>query len=315
LELEWLSATLKQIVKEAFEGSQEAFINLVDGVVQSARSRRDCRAGVEVSGKLVNIKAAGEAIVFGDLHGDFESLINILEDSDALRKMGKFADRYLIFLGDYGDRGLFSVEVYWVILKLKALFPDQIILLRGNHEGPEDLLPIPHDLPTRIQDRFGKHWHVVYSELRKLFDSLLNAVAVEGRYLMLHGGPPTGASSICDLAFLESNRKKRDAILQELLWNDPNEGTNETVDSLRGAGKLFSKKLTRETLKMFGANVLIRGHEPCEDGFKISHEGQILTLFSRKGSPYFNSYGAYLDVPLEYVPKDAHQLIPYIHKF
>ena len=60
--------------------------------------------------------------------------------------------------------------------------------------------------------------------------------------------------------------------------------------------------------------VLIRGHEPCEQGFKINHSGKVLTLFSRKGPPYFNAHGAYLRVSLSEKYDNANQLVPYIHR-
>jgi hypothetical protein len=50
-------------------------------------------------------------------------------------------------------------------------------------------------------------------------------------------------------------------------------------------------------------------------GFKINHDRKILTLFSRKGEPYRNRYGAYLQLSLEEKFENAQQLIPFIHKF
>jgi hypothetical protein len=41
----------------------------------------------------------------------------------------------------------------------------------------------------------------------------------------------------------------------------------------------------------------------------------VLTLFSRKGAPYFNAYGAYLQLPLSRKFQNARQLVPWIHKF
>ena len=58
-----------------------------------------------------------------------------------------------------------------------------------------------------------------------------------------------------------------------------------------------------------------RGHEPVGEGFKINHDGKVLTLFSRKGPPYFNKHAAYLDFPLSKVFDNADQLLPYVHKF
>jgi len=67
--------------------------------------------------------------------------------------------------------------------------------------------------------------------------------------------------------------------------------------------------------KKIGVKILVRGHERCENGFRFNHDGKVLTLFSRKGYPYFNKFGAYLQVPLSESLKSTKQLFPWIHKF
>jgi protein phosphatase len=269
---------------------------------------------LNILGRLVQLKAQGEALIVSDLHGDFESLIQIMKESNFLQKMSQNSHAVLIFLGDYGDRGEYSKEVYYTVLKLKLAFPEQVILMRGNHEGPEDLLASPHDLPMEFQIKFGEKWTEAYSKIRELFTCLYNAVLVEKSYLLIHGGVPTQAKTIEDLAYAHTLHPKQ-SFLEDMLWSDPNEMVKEICASPRGAGKLFGENITNQALRRFDARILIRGHEPCEDGFKISHNGKVLTIFSRKGPPYFNTYGAYLELELSEKPDNAEQLIPYIHKF
>jgi len=309
-----LQTNLSQIVKEALELQCEGFTQLVEEAAQLLCKENGKVGNFNIFGRLVELKPLGEALIVGDLHGDLESLIQILKESNFLQKMNQTSDAILIFLGDYGDRGEYSTEVYYTALKLKTLFPKQVILMRGNHEGPEDLLASPHDLPMQFHARFGEKWTEAYAKIRELFAHLYNAVLVEERYLIIHGGLPPQAETIEDLAYAHIKHPKQ-SLLEDMLWSDPNEMIKGVCASPRGAGKLFGENITYEVLRRFNAKILIRGHEPCEEGFKIDHKGKVLTLFSRKGPPYFNSYGAYLDVELSEKFENAEQLIPYIHKF
>jgi len=292
----------------------DEFLELVKGVTLLLDNESGLVGGLQISGKLVSVPPVGHAVVVGDIHGDFESLRYILKHSGFTEKAEKGERVFMVFLGDYGDRGPYSPEVYYVVLKLKQLFPDQVILMRGNHEGPNDLLAYPHDLPTHLQRKFGRASCGIYGELCKLFDCLYNAVLVEGRYIMLHGGVPSQASTIEDLAYAHE-KHPRERHLEEILWSDPYEGIKGTYASPRGAGRLFGEDITDRLLKMLHVKVLIRGHEPCDEGFKIDHGGKVLTLFSRKGPPYHNTYGAYLSLKLSEHLEDARQLKSCIHKF
>jgi protein phosphatase len=298
---------LNQLVNKALKTNLQEFVQLTDNVVELL-SREEGRVGsLHITGRLVEVQPRGEATVVGDIHGDLETLVQILRDSTFIEKTQRGEQPLLIFLGDYGDRGVYSPEVYYVVLKLKETYPKHVVLMRGNHEGPEDILASPHDLPTHLRRKFGEEWASAYKKLRQLFDQLYNAVLVNEQLIMLHGGVPSQAKSIEDLAYAHK-KHPNETHLEEILWSDPEEGISGTYPSPRGAGKLFGIDVTQKFLKMLNVKVLIRGHEPSEDGYKINHEGKILTLFSRKGEPYFNSQAAYLQLDLTAQVENAYQL-------
>ncbi len=309
-----MTVDLSFIVKESLTVQSGDFVKIVENATDLLRGERGRIGNQKVSERLVKLEPSGEAVVIGDLHGDIESLVSILENSGFVRKIAANKNVTLIFLGDYGDRGAYSAEVYYTVLKLKLAFPEQVILLRGNHEGPADLIAEPHDLPMQFQRRFGKDGANVYEKTRELFAYLYNAVLVEERYLLVHGGLSPNINSIQDLAHAHLAHPQKD-FLEDLLWSDPDDMTRDVLYSPRGAGKLFGKSVTEKVLRKLNVKILIRGHEPCEEGFKLNHDGKVLTLFSRKGTPYFNAYGAYLQLPLSEKFENAQQLVPWIRKF
>lgn len=305
---------LSSIIEESKNIQTPRFIETVDNTLSLLRQKRERTGNLTIYERLVTLEPKGEALVVGDLHGDLESLFYILKKSDFINNLASSKEAILIFLGDYGDRGPNSAEVYYTIMKLKLSFPDQIILLRGNHEGPVDLHFTPHDLPLQFQIRFEEDWKQAYYRIRELFACFYNAVLVKKRFLMVHGGLSPNIKSVEDIALAHLTHPKHD-FLEHLLWSDPKDNIETTLYSTRGAGKFFSRSVTINVLEKIGARILIRGHEPCDNGFKFNHGEKVLTLFSRKGYPYFNEYGAYMQLPLYEETVTSKQLFRYIHKF
>ena len=303
-----------RIIKEAFEVGPREFAETVEEATEMLSRENGDIGNLNIIGRMVKIRPHGEALVIGDMHGDLESLVEIMLKSNFQKRLAETSDAILIFLGDYGDRGLLSVELYYTVLKLKLLYPEKVVLMRGNHEGPADLLPSPHDLPNQLRARFGEKGIGVYARIRELFDQLYNAVLVEERCIMIHGGIPLEARTVNDLAYAHTLHPEQ-SFLEDMLWSDPDETTITVEPSPRGAGRRFGRQVTLDFLRRFKVDILVRGHESCREGFKIDHGGKILTLFSRKGPPYPNIWGAYLDVELEHRFETVEELIPNVHKF
>jgi len=305
---------VRALVNNATKVNVNEFLQLVEDSIQLLTKEKGNVGNLRIVGRLVSAPPRGEAVIVGDLHGDLESLVHVLGSSGFIGKARGNGNSILVFLGDYGDRGSYSPEVYYVVLKLKELFPEKVVLMRGNHEGPKDILAYPHDLPTQLHSKFGEGGLNAYAKLRELFDCLYNAVLVDDKCVLLHGGVPSKASTLEDIAYAHE-KHPLESHLEEILWSDPEEGIRGTYPSPRGAGRLFGEDVTDRLLKMLRVNMLIRGHEPSREGFKINHGGRILTLFSRRGPPYYNDHGAYLHLTLSEAMKDAMQLKQFVRTF
>ena len=191
---------LSSTIKEAQNIHSKDFLKKLDEATSLLKVENGQIGNLTITNHLVTIEPHGEALVVGDLHGDLESLRVIFQKSQFLQKMEGTSDATLIFLGDYGDRGDNPAEIYYIVLKLKLEFPKQVVLLRGNHEGPEDLEASPHDLPLRFQAKFGEDWKLVYEKTRSLWDCLYSAVFVDERFLMVHGGVSPKITSLHDIS-------------------------------------------------------------------------------------------------------------------
>ena len=250
---------------------------------------------LDIEGRLVKLPPSGEILVIGDLHGDLTSL-NRIVTGKTLEKRLNAGNLFLICLGDYIDRGPHQVQVLNILLKYMTSFPSQVILLRGNHEGPADIKISPHDFPHQLAHHYGHEWKTIYTSYRRIFDNLNTACIIPGKTLLLHGGIPSKANSLNDLAYAHDNHPQL-SHLEEILWNDPSTlpGINY---SFRGYGKQFGIDIANSFLDKLGVETLIRGHECFDDGYYF-HNSKILTLFSCKLPIYRNKKLAYLQLPLD----------------
>ena len=138
----------------------------------------------------------------GDIHGSLHSLLRNL---DRLKDKGYLNDDLslnninLFFLGDYGDRGRYSVEVLYTLARLKEKNPTKVFFARGNHEVV-DMARRPHGLYDELKVKYAYKVDALFNgEILHFFDVLPRVIFLgsgtseETNYVMLcHGIPMIG---------------------------------------------------------------------------------------------------------------------------
>ena len=291
-----LSRILGDIAK-AMRSSADV-LGILGGFMDSLKYERSLRERprgvVEIDAKRFS-----RAIVVGDIHGDLETLAQILETLDLERSLDERT--IMIFLGDYVDRGDKQVETLLLVARLKSIYGDRIVTLRGNHEPPDTLPVYPHDFPRVLRSLYGPEGDRIYREAKKIFDLLPYAAVYRDKAVFLHGGIPVLSTIGCERGYrciLDADGSEK--TLEEILWNDPTEDpVIEYAPSPRGAGYLWGEAVTRIFIEKTGLGYIVRGHEPAWEGYKLNHGSRVITIFSRRGPPYYNAYAAALVIDFQ----------------
>ncbi|KAK1441912.1 serine/threonine-protein phosphatase 2b catalytic subunit 1-related protein [Babesia gibsoni] len=149
--------------------------------------------------------------VVGDIHGQYYDLLTVLNSG------GPPASTQYLFLGDYVDRGSFSVEVMLLLYAIKLNYPQTFHLLRGNHECRQ--LTVHFNFMTECEHKYDVE---VYEEFMQSFDSLPLCALISGKFFAMHGGI---SPEIDDISSIEALNRYQEppsyGPICDLLWADP----------------------------------------------------------------------------------------------
>ena len=151
----------------------------------------------------------------------------------------------LLFLGDYVDRGAFGLEVMIYILCLKINYPNQVFLLRGNHETKA--MSEGYGFRDEVLAKCGDE--EIYNLFCEMFNTIPIAAEINGssknKYLCMHGGISPNMQSKKDINAAQRFLEPQPGLVFDLLWADPfpdNECRNHS----------YGPNMTRDASYFFG---------------------------------------------------------------
>lgn len=118
---------------------------------------------------------------------------------------GECPQTQYLFLGDFVDRGFYSLESFLLLLTLKVRYPDKITLIRGNHESRQ--ITTVYGFYDECVRKYGSV--NVWRYCCEVFDylSLGAIVGGKGGVFSIHGGLSPDIDTIDQIRVLIENKR------------------------------------------------------------------------------------------------------------
>ncbi|RYO75657.1 hypothetical protein DL766_003820 [Monosporascus sp. MC13-8B] len=208
--------------------------------------------------------------VCGDIHGQFHDLMELFKIG------GPNPDTNYLFMGDYVDRGYYSVETVTLLVALKIRYPQRITILRGNHESRQ--ITQVYGFYDECLRKYGNA--NVWKFFTDLFDYLPLTALIDNQIFCLHGGLSPSIDTLDNIRALDRIQEvPHEGPMCDLLWSDPDDRCGWGI-SPRGAGYTFGQDISEAFNHNNGLTLIARAHQLVMEGYNWSQDRNVVTIFS-----------------------------------
>uniref|UniRef100_A0A7S2CQX7 protein-serine/threonine phosphatase n=1 Tax=Haptolina brevifila TaxID=156173 RepID=A0A7S2CQX7_9EUKA len=211
------------------------------------------------------------ATVVGDIHGQFYDLLELFDVG------GDVPSVNYVFMGDFVDRGYFSVETFLLLLALKVRHPKRVTLTRGNHESRQ--ITQVYGFYDECLKKYGTT--TVWRACVDVFDVLCLCAVVDNTVFCVHGGLSPSLDNVDQIQELQRVQEPpHEGPMCDLMWSDPDEELQGWNVSGRGAGYVFGPDIADQFLYANSLELIARSHQLAMEGYKYYFDKLLVTVWS-----------------------------------
>lgn len=253
---------------------------------------KDREVKIMPNDKFIQLPDYGRLIIVSDLHGnlkDYKSYLDLWDKNDP--------DFHIVFTGDlihamdYEDG---SIEILDDVIEKSKKYPNFHCLL-GNHEEAhiinKDIFKnnenIRQDFENLVSFKKG-YIEPSLTNYIKFFKTMPYFVKTANGLFISHAGPSKRIESVKDFESI-FDEEFSSAILNDFLWNRFNEIRHRAILSRTD---VYGVEDVDNFLDIIGSKLMVVGHTPINDGYKIFGRQMILS------SSFYTEDKMYLDIDL-----------------
>ena len=211
------------------------------------------------------------ATVVGDIHGQFYDLLELFDVG------GHVPSVNYVFMGDFVDRGYYSVETFLLLLALKVRYPKRVTLIRGNHESRQ--ITQVYGFYDECLKKYGNT--TVWKNCADVFDCLCLSAIIDNSVLCVHGGLSPSLDTIDQIQDLNRQQEPpHEGPMCDLMWSDPDDDIQGWGISARGAGYVFGPDIADQFLYANHLELIARSHQLAMEGYKYFFGQLLVTVWS-----------------------------------